>query len=169
MSKFNEILSDVIILIKALVYGIYALSEALVRNLIPSQYLKKSVKGDNVLITGAAGGIGKLLTREFLQLGANVICVDLNESLLKDLEEDLKNDFAGKRMAFYSLDVSSSEMVKKVANKIKAEVGKVDILINNAGIVNQGKLFLELTEEDVKKIFKLLFKKMNSQELKFNI
>ncbi len=88
-----------------------------------------------------------------------MVCIDINDSMLKNLETNLINEFSSEpnsiknRMYFYKLDISSSEAVKKCVNLIKKEVGKIDILINNAGIMNHGKLFLELTEDDVKKIF----------------
>ena len=87
------------------------------------------------------------------------MCIDINESMLDNLKAELNKEFDSesksnkKRVHFYILDVTDSDMVKKVACQIKSEVGKIDILINNAGIMNQGKMFLDLTEKDVKKIF----------------
>ena len=56
-------------------------------------------------------------------------------------------------MFYYDFDISSIDQVKLNATKIKAEAGKVDILINNAGIMNQGKLFMDLTEKEILRIF----------------
>lgn len=113
---------------------------------------------NELIFNNLAGGLGKIMVKEFLKLGCNVVCVDLKQefldSLKVELEKELKTEPSmTRRLFYYELDVTSSEGVKVVAQKIKKEVGKVDILINNAGIMNQGKLFLELTEQDVKNIF----------------
>lgn len=57
------------------------------------------------------------------------------------------------RMYFYKLDISRLNDVKQVSALIKKEVGKVDILINNAGIMNGSKLLLDLSDDEILKIF----------------
>jgi len=153
MTEVADILSDLFLIFKCLAFAVFYLLEQIVKLLIPSQYLKKNVQNSNVLITGAAGGLGKLMAKHFLKLGANLVCIDIDDSGLKSLEIELKKDFQNEKIFFYKIDITSSSMCKSVAYTIKKEVGKIDILINNAGIVNQGKLFLELTEEDIKRIF----------------
>ncbi len=153
MPEFADIISDLLLVFKCLVFAVYYLLEQIAKLLIPALNPKKNVQNSNVLITGAAGGLGTLLVKHFLKLGANVICIDNHDLGLKNLETDLRKDFPNEKIFFYQLDVTSSNLCKSVANTIKKEVGKVDILINNAGIVNHGRLFLELTEEDIKRIF----------------
>lgn len=151
----NDVLLDTVLIMKLLWFAMYSFVELLIRNLVPAAYLNKNIKGEIVLITGAAGGIGQNLVKQFLKLGCTVVCVDINESMLSQLESSLNTEFAAEpssiknRMYFYKLDITSSEAVKQVAAEIKRNVGKVDILVNNAGIMNQGKLFLELSEHDV--------------------
>lgn len=151
-----DLMSDLAIIAKVGGYAIYTLIEVTTKSwLLPGFYGKKSVRGDTVLITGAAGGIGKSLAKKFLELGATVVCVDVNEAALDALEAELKQEFAScqGRIFCCQLDVSSSEMVAKVATQIKATVGKLDVLVNNAGVMSNAKLFLELTEKDVNRIF----------------
>lgn len=61
-------------------------------------------------------------------------------------------------MHFYTLDITSIEQIKSVAQSISQDVGQVSILINNAGTVNQGKLLLDLTENEINRLFQVKLK-----------
>lgn len=79
------------------------------------------------------------------------MCLDINEKELLKLKDEFAN--ANNQLHIYKIDLTSLTDIKSVSNKIRHEVGNVNILINNAGIVNSGKLFLDLTEKDIFKIF----------------
>ena len=64
-----------------------------------------------------------------------------------------KNIILTKRLHFFTVDISSSDEVKSVARKIKLDVGNIDILINNAGIMNKGKFMTELNDQEIQNIF----------------
>lgn len=100
-----------------------------------------------VLITGGASGIGKIMVRLMLERKAKVIIWDIHqEGIDRTIAE-----FSGKGKVFgYKVDVSSLEQIQETAKKVKAELGVVDILINNAGIV-VGKYFNEHTPSDISK------------------
>jgi NADPH:quinone reductase-like Zn-dependent oxidoreductase len=148
-----DILQDLLIIFKFACYFIYTVSELVFKNfIIPGFFLRKDINGQTVLITGAAGGIGKSLAKKFLGLGAHVICCDISKSLLNELEAELKQEKTSGRIFCYEFDVTSSGEVAEVAQQIRSEVGKVDILVNNAGVQN-AKLFLDLTEKDVNRLF----------------
>ncbi|KYG72604.1 SDR family oxidoreductase [Roseivirga spongicola] len=100
-----------------------------------------------VLITGGASGIGKIMVRLMLERKAKVIIWDIHqEGIDRTIAE-----FSGKGKVFgYKVDVSSLEQIQETAKKVKAEIGVVDILINNAGIV-VGKYFNEHTPSDISK------------------
>lgn len=100
-----------------------------------------------VLITGGASGIGKIMVRLMLERKAKVIIWDIHqEGIDRTIDE-----FSGKGKVFgYKVDVSSLEQIQETAKKVKAEIGVVDILINNAGIV-VGKYFNEHTPSDISK------------------
>ena len=83
------------------------------------------LRGKTAVITGASQGIGKAIAEVFTENGASVILLARNKS---KLEENIKKLIHAK---YFVLDVSSQENVEKVFN----EIGHVDILINNAGIL----------------------------------
>lgn len=104
-------------------------------------------KGKTVLITGGAAGIGRLMAHNILKLGADkMILWDINKKNLEFTEAELK----GQGYNVYSnyVDVSNLDQVKDAAQDVKNKVEKVDILINNAGVV-VGKYFHEHTHDDI--------------------
>lgn len=104
-------------------------------------------QGRIVLITGGASGIGKIMCRLFLERGAVVVIWDVNQQGIEDAIAQLspKGKITG-----YTLDVTNVTQVKETAAKVKAEVGTVDILINNAGII-VGKYFHNHFTTDISK------------------
>ncbi len=99
-----------------------------------------------VLITGGASGIGRLLALRFAKRGNNVIVWDINEDLLSDLEAYAINNHL--TITTFSCDITDRNEVYKKANEVKKQIGEVDILINNAGIVS-GKPLLETTDQQI--------------------
>ena len=97
------------------------------------------------LITGGASGIGKIMARLLLERGAKVILWDINSNGIQEVisEFNLKGEICG-----YTVDVSDVEQIKLTANRVKEEIGVVDILINNAGII-VGKYFHEHSIEEI--------------------
>lgn len=99
--------------------------------------------------------------QKFVDLGSIVVCVDYNQKELNKLKDQFasrssvgdKNN--NKKVHFYALDITSIEQVKATSERIRQEVGNVTILINNAGIVNQAKLLLDLTEQEIIRIFQV--------------
>lgn len=103
-------------------------------------------KGKNVLVTGASRGIGKHIAEAFALLGANVV---LNASRESDYFKAVLDDFnkAGYSCTGYACDVSDGEAVKDMFDYIAEKFGKVDILINNAGITRD-MLLMKMTDND---------------------
>ena len=85
-----------------------------------------------VLITGATSGIGYEFSKIFMENNYDVILVGRNLEKLMELEDFSKKKYV--RAYIYKFDLSLSENIDLLYKKIKTEVGKVDILINNAGI-----------------------------------
>ncbi|MDU4024638.1 MAG: SDR family NAD(P)-dependent oxidoreductase, partial [Clostridium perfringens] len=85
-----------------------------------------------VLITGATSGIGYEFSKIFMENNYDVILVGRNLEKLRELEDFSKKKCV--RAYIYKFDLSLSENIDLLYKKIKTEVGKVDILINNAGI-----------------------------------
>jgi len=86
--------------------------------------------GKTVLITGASSGIGAALSKQLAQLGTNLILVARSLDALNSLKTELESFCS---ISVYKLDISDAEAVKTFASK--ADLSKIDILINNAGIV----------------------------------
>lgn len=90
-------------------------------------------KGKNVLITGASKGLGSQIAKDFAKNGAKVI-INYNKSYEKalNLKEEIDKNY--EKCLIIKADVSIEKEVIEMIEKIKQEVGHVDILINNAGI-----------------------------------
>ena len=105
------------------------------------------IKNKKALITGAASGIGKLMGKLLLQKGLHTLVIwDVNESLLQTTVDEFKQQ--GYNVLPYVVNVIDTESVIATAAQVKKDVGKVDILINNAGIV-VGKSFNEHSHSDI--------------------
>lgn len=100
-----------------------------------------------VLITGGCSGIGLIMARKSLERGAKVVVWDINKEAIEKTVSNLSKIGS---ISGYCVDISNSENVMQSAQIVKAEVGKIDILINNAGIV-VGKSFAEHSIADIDK------------------
>ncbi|GAB4340577.1 MAG: SDR family oxidoreductase [Flammeovirgaceae bacterium] len=107
------------------------------------------IRSKTALVTGGANGIGKLMAQKLMHEGASkVILWDINlDNLTKTKDEFERKGF---ETHTYHVDVSDIEDIKKNAFLVQEQVGDVDILINNAGIV-VGKPFKEHSHRDIKK------------------
>lgn len=84
-----------------------------------------------IIITGGASGIGKAAVHRFFSEGANIAIWDMNEVAANELVSGLKGD---SRIIFSKLNVASWSDCQVAAQKAIATFGKIDVLINNAGI-----------------------------------
>ena len=114
------------------------------------------IKGTNVLITGGASGIGRIMGRICLEKGAsNLIVWDINQANIDKTEaelSDVKPAEAGVskgQIHSYIVNVSDSQAIKSAYEKVKSEVGEVDILVNCAGIVRGNNTFDKQTVQDI--------------------
>eukprot|EP00795_Rhopilema_esculentum_P008576 gene8576-14584_t len=112
----------------------------------------KDVSNEVVLITGAGSGIGRLMAFRFAKLGATVVCSDINSSANQKTVEEIEEQ-NGKAYGIV-FDCSNREEVYEAADKIRQAVGKVTILVNNAGIVT-GKKFLQTPDDLAQKTFEV--------------
>src|SRR5262245_10742513 len=92
-----------------------------------------SLQGKTALVTGALGLLGRNHCEALASSGANVIVTDLSKSACHDFAETLSHNFKITALPL-ELDVTRSESVQKCRNVIFNKFGKLDILINNAGI-----------------------------------
>jgi all-trans-retinol dehydrogenase (NAD+) len=107
--------------------------------------------GKRILITGGAGGLGRRTALEFAARGAELVLWDLDEARLEATTADLL-EASGRRAHGYVVNVMQREMVYATARQVEEEVGPIDIVVNNAGIVS-GRSFLELSDEAIERTF----------------
>ena len=101
----------------------------------------------NVLITGGASGIGKIMGRMALEKGASCLIIwDINP---KNISETIKELSHFGNVRGYIVDVSRNELVKETCDKVVNECGEVDILINCAGIVTGNKTFDHMSSDEM--------------------
>lgn len=111
--------------------------------------MAQSLNGKVALVTGAGKGIGKATAIALAQEGVHIALLARTENDLLNVKKEL--DAFGVKTAYATADVSSIDEVNKAIEKLKNELGSVDILINNAGTGKFGK-FLELEPEEWKRI-----------------
>jgi 3-oxoacyl-[acyl-carrier protein] reductase len=107
--------------------------------------MKLDLSGKNVVVTGAGRGIGAAIAMNFAQAGADVACVELTEDFAKETVEAVRK--LGRKANPYAANVSKSAEVDQAIEKILADFGKVDVLVNNAGITRDG-LLMRMSDAD---------------------
>jgi 3-oxoacyl-[acyl-carrier protein] reductase len=88
-----------------------------------------------VLVTGGAAGIGKATALRFAEEGAKVIICDVNEVAGQETLKEL-----GTEASFHKVNVANREEVQKWVDEVIAKYGRIDVIVNNAGILRDGQL-----------------------------
>ena len=95
-----------------------------------------SLSGQVALVTGGGTGIGKAIAQAMHKEGAKIIIVGRKEEILKEAQAELGSD-----VETMTCDVTQEDQVKKVYENIMSNHGKIDILINNAGMAAKAKSY----------------------------
>jgi len=144
-------------------------SEALVNNDYPKDFLSLApnyieykkftmtlLKGKTALITGGSRGIGREIAIKFAKEGANVAFSDL---ALDENTENLEKELAafGVKAKGYASDASSFDGSEEMVNEVAKEFGRIDVLVNNAGITRDN-LLMRMGEADWDLVIKVNLK-----------
>ncbi|MCE3284228.1 MAG: fabG, partial [Steroidobacteraceae bacterium] len=97
------------------------------------------LNGKVVVVTGGARGIGKEIASVFAGRGARVALLDLNERELETTRAELANG-DGSRISAHALNVAKEEEVIRAFDEVAAAHGRLDVLVNNAGIIKDALL-----------------------------
>jgi all-trans-retinol dehydrogenase (NAD+) len=109
------------------------------------------IANQNVLITGGAGGLGMQIAREVARRGGHPVLWDIHEANLDRARKDLEKQ-TGRAVFVDVVDVSDREAIYAAAKRVRAEVGPIGILVNNAGVVS-GQPFLDVPDEKIQTTF----------------
>ncbi|MFJ8589976.1 SDR family oxidoreductase [Streptomyces sp. NPDC093598] len=105
------------------------------------------LKGRTAVVTAAAGaGIGGATARRFLEEGARVLISDAHARRLEELEARLAGEFGGASVAAVPCDVTDETQVRVLFETAAAEHGRLDVVVNNAGLGGTAEL-VDMTDE----------------------
>ncbi|KAL2061088.1 hypothetical protein VTL71DRAFT_9140 [Oculimacula yallundae] len=114
-------------------------------NIPPVQINPNKFNGQVVVVTGAAQGIAKTTATLFAQQGASVVLVDVQEKLVESTTAEIKDQ--GGHAVFRVTDIASEEACNELVESVIEEFGKIDVLVQLAGIVNFSPI-LDMTKSD---------------------
>jgi short-subunit dehydrogenase len=95
------------------------------------------IRDKNVLVTGAAMGMGRRMAKAFARREANLALVDIQGDEIRQLADTL--DGPGRRAEAFEVDLADRDAIEALPDRVHSRLGPVDILINNAGIVFGGR------------------------------
>ncbi len=117
--------------------------------------MNKLLKNRVAIITGGANGLGRATSLLFSEHGAKVVIVDISSEAGEKVVDEIKK--SGGTASFIKTDVTKSTEVNKMVDKVVAEYGGIDILINNAGILADARL-VKMTEEQWDRVININLK-----------
>jgi NAD(P)-dependent dehydrogenase (short-subunit alcohol dehydrogenase family) len=105
---------------------------------------KFSLKNQIAVVTGGGQGLGKVFCHAFADAGADVVVAEINEETGPETVKEIERK--GRKALFVRTDITDSKNVAQMVDQVIAGFGKIDILMNNAGIVDWGEV--ENVEKD---------------------
>ncbi|WP_420569213.1 SDR family oxidoreductase [Thalassovita sp.] len=119
------------------------------------------LEGKRAIVTGGASGFGAGIVRKFAAEGAQVMVADLNI----DLAQTVASEVAGIAV---QVDVASADSVAALADKVQADWGGVDVIVNNAGITHLPKPMETVSDEEFDRVFNVNCKSVYLMARAFN-
>ena len=109
------------------------------------------LNGKSIVVTGASSGMGKAIVERFVMEGANIIAIARRKERLDALAESLK-DAPGKVVPFTG-DISNEQTLNEAIDLAVKEFGRLDVLVNNAGIMDDMGPIGDVKNEMIEKVF----------------
>ncbi len=106
------------------------------------------------IVTGGSCGIGKEISSIFLSEGSDIAIFDIDEVKGRDTVKTLKNIYPDRRILFIKADITDSDIVEKSVNDLYGDFGKIDVLVNNAGITSDN-LILRMSPDEFRKVIEI--------------
>ncbi len=103
--------------------------------------------GKVALVTGAGSGLGRTMAAALAAAGAHVVAADLHADRVEETRAQLERDNPG-RITAMQLDVTESKAVEAGVGQVAADRGRIDILVNSAGVTVRGRRVHETSDED---------------------
>ncbi|KAG2181127.1 hypothetical protein INT43_008709 [Umbelopsis isabellina] len=107
------------------------------------------LEGKVVLVTGASAGIGEACAREFAKEGSHLIITGRRLERLQALQGELESQYPNQKFHPIALDVRKQSAVSGALNALPAELGEIDVLVNNAGLVIGVDKVADVTEDAI--------------------
>uniref|UniRef100_A0A3Q1C519 Short-chain dehydrogenase/reductase 3 n=1 Tax=Amphiprion ocellaris TaxID=80972 RepID=A0A3Q1C519_AMPOC len=120
----------------------YSILSAVIQTILRPRL--KCIDGELCLITGAGGALGRLFALEFAKEGAHLVLWDCNAAANEQTAKQARE--LGVQVHTYTVDLSKRQSIYEAADRVRAEVGCVSILVNNAGVV-AGRRLLDCPDE----------------------
>ena len=109
--------------------------------------------GQVAIVTGAASGIGFAIASRLYSEGAKVVLLDRNEEALAEAQHKVGAD-----VSTFALDLTDEALVASVINKVESDFGRIDILVNSAGVTGVTNIKThEVSTDDVRFVFEVNF------------
>jgi 3-oxoacyl-[acyl-carrier protein] reductase len=105
----------------------------------------KELENQVAVVTGAGRGIGRSIALKLAGAGADIACVSRTAANAEKVAEEVRA--TGRKAWAYAADAASAADVSATAEKVLADAGRVDVLVNNAGVTRDG-LLVRMSEED---------------------
>lgn len=117
--------------------------------------MEQPLDGKIAIVTGSGQGIGKAVALRLAHEGADVVVADINLEKAQQTAQEIRA--LRRRAMAYGVDIASVAEIRRMVDSVVAEFGRIDILVNCAGVV-QAKPFLEITEDDWDRILDINLK-----------
>ncbi|KAI0017799.1 hypothetical protein F4780DRAFT_753830 [Xylariomycetidae sp. FL0641] len=93
-----------------------------------------TAQGQTILVTGAAGGLGKVIALSFLEAGANVAICDVSKERLQEVRDEWKSH--DEKLLISETDITDEKAVDQFVQGAAKKFGRIDMLVNNAGVMD---------------------------------